>query len=390
MINRRTALKRIVLGTVLGTDSLLARPALPESPLPDQCPNDAERKVMASVAEDFRREFKVPALSIAVAHKGGIVYENALGVVDRASQDKLTSSHLFRIASISKPITSSAIFRLIEDGLLRSDDKVFGRHAILGNKFGTSPYREGIEKITIDHLLTHTAGGWDNGPDDPMFAEPRMDHGQLISWTLDNQPLKHLPGTVFAYSNFGYCILGRVIERLSGQTYSEFVQRAILHPCKISDMLIGGNTLAERVGHEVKYYGQNGQNPYAINITRMDSHGGWLATARDLVRFAIHVDGFDVARDILRPETIASMTAPSAANLNYARGWRVNTKGNWWHTGNLPGTTTILVRTSSEFCWAALTNKSSEPQAGMDTALDNMIWDTLSRVSQWRSLLRII
>jgi CubicO group peptidase (beta-lactamase class C family) len=390
MINRRLALKRIVVGTGCAAESLLANSAIVGSAFPDASPKDSERKVMASVAEDFKREFNIPALSVAVAYKGRLLYESALGVADRGARVPLDASHLFRIASVSKPITSSAIFRLVEKGLLRTDDTVFGRNSILGTKFGTFPYREDIQEITVDQLLTHTCGGWDNGPDDPMFANLAMDQAELISWTLDNQPLKHRPGTVFAYSNFGYCILGRVIERLSGQPYSEFVRNAILAPCGIADMLIGGNTLSDRAAQEVTYYGQNGENPYGMNITRMDSHGGWLATARDLVRFAIHVDGLDVKRNILRRETIERMTTPSAVHPNYARGWSVNEKGNWWHIGSLPGTTTILVRTSSKFCWAALTNTRREPEGEMDRALDNMMWDMVSRVSEWQALLGIM
>jgi hypothetical protein len=95
----------------------------------------------------------------------------------------------------------------------------------------------------------------------------------------------------------------------------------------------------------------------------MDSHGGWIATPSDLVRFAIHVDGFDVSRNILKPETIRKMATPGDANPNYARGWMVNTKGHWWHGGDLAGTTAILVRTSSHFCWAALTNTRREGQS---------------------------
>ncbi len=342
---------------------------------------------MAGVAEDFRRKFEVPALSVAIAQNGLLAYEHAFGVTGRDSREEVTTSHLFRIASVTKPITSAAIFILIERGRLRSEDKVFGKYGMLGTEYGRQPYGQGVEQITIDHLLTHTSGGWDNGPGDPMFSNPGMHHAELISWTLNNQPLKNPPGKVFAYSNFGYCILGRVIEKITRQSYSDYVQSTILWPCGITDMRIAGNTLKDRAAGEVTYYGQNGQDPYGMNVTRMDSHGGWLATSADLVRFATHVDGFDVGRNILKPETIRKMAAPGNINANYARGWRVNTKGHWWHGGSLPGTTTILVRTSSHFCWAALTNTRREPEDEIDGALDDVVWDMVSKVSGWRAAL---
>jgi CubicO group peptidase (beta-lactamase class C family) len=259
---------------------------------------------------------------------------------------------------------------------------VFGANGILGKKFGSAPYQRFVEEITVDHLLTHTCGGWNNDREDPMFRHPEMDHAQLISWTLDNQPLKFTPGAHYAYSNFGYCVLGRVIEEITNRSYSEYVREEILARCGVRNMRIAGNTLGDRAQNEVVYYGQESENPYDMNVARMDSHGGWLATPRDLVLFANHVDGFKFTQSILKPETIQSMTAPSSASLNYARGWAVNDLGNWWHTGSLPGTTTIMVRTSSGFCWAALTNTRTKSDIGL--ALDNMVWEMARKVSSWK------
>ena len=341
---------------------------------------------MAGVAEDFRRKFDAPGLSVAIARDGRLLYEQAFGVTGHGSSEPLATASLFRIASVSKPITSAAIFSLTEKGRLRTEDTVFGNQGILGTKYGRPPYGHGVERITIDHLLTHTSGGWDLRHD-PMFSNPGMSQAELISWALDNQPLINPPGKVFAYSNFGYCILGRVIEKITGQPYSDYVQSTILSPCGITDMRIAGNTLKDRAPKEVTYYGQGHgpfDDPYRINVTRMDSHGGWIATPADLVRFAAHVDGFDVSRNILRPETIRKMATPSDVHPTYARGWNVNAKSHWWHGGDLGGTSAILVRTASRFCWAALTNTRREDTPG---ALDDMVWDMASKVGAWRATL---
>ncbi len=122
--------------------------------------------------------------------------------------------------------------------------------------------------------------------------------------------MKNEPGTKFAYSNFGYCILGRVIEKITGEPYAEAVQRAVLAKCGVKDMRLGGNTYEDRAPGEVVYYGQAGAgtNPYDMNITRMDSHGGWIATPSDLVRFAIHVDGSKTTPNILSRNTLKVIT----------------------------------------------------------------------------------
>ena len=366
---------------------LLARKLLHASS-PDNGIQESERRAMADVAQKFRHDFNAPGLSVAIALNGQLLYQQALGETGHNSQQPLTTSNLFRIASISKPITSAAIFHLVETGKIKSDDLVFGVHGILGKRYGTKAYGPGIEEITIDHLLTHTSGGWDL-QDDPMFSNPAMSQAELISWALDTKPLKNPPGKVFAYSNFGYCVLGRVVEKVTGLPYADYVAKTILSPSGIEDMRIAENSLAKRATGEVTYYGQQTEaghhdDPYAINVKRMDSHGGWIATPTDLVRFATHVDGFDASRNILKPETIRRMTTPSTVSPNYARGWMVNEKGHWWHGGDLGGTSAILVRTASHFCWAALTNTRNGSSA---EALDDMVWEMVSKVSAWKSAL---
>jgi CubicO group peptidase (beta-lactamase class C family) len=325
----------------------------------------------------------LPGLSVAVARNGELLYERGFGFADRDKKERVTPAHLFRIASVSKPITSVTLFRLIEDRRLTLEDTVFGPRGILRNDFGEAPYKRWVEEIRIKHLLTHTGGGWENDGTDPMFLHPRMSHKELITWGIKNVALAHPPGERFAYSNFGYCILGRVIEKLTGVAYEQHVRDAILKRCGVTRMRIAGNTLAERAPGEVIYYGDGRENPYDMNVRRMDSHGGWLATARDLAMFASGVDGHSASRNILEPGSIREMTTASSANAGYAKGWAVNRIPNWWHGGSLPGTTAVMLRTASGFCWAALANarKMSEDTG---SAMDRMMWKLVRQVKHWR------
>jgi CubicO group peptidase (beta-lactamase class C family) len=240
------------------------------------------------------------------------------------------------------------------------------------------------QHLRVKHLLTHTGGGWQNDATDPMFRNPRMNHKQLITWAIETVALRHPPGEHFAYSNFGFCILGRVIEKLTKVVYEQHVRDAILNRCGVTGMRIAGNTRGERAPGEVVYYGAGRQNPYNLNVRRMDSHGGWLATARDLAIFASHVDGHASNRNILEPGSIRQMTTASSANAGYAKGWAVNRFPNWWHVGSLPGTTSIMVRTASGFCWAALAN-TREAAADTCHAMDLMMWDLVRQVKNWKA-----
>ena len=322
----------------------------------------------------------VPAVSIAATYQGRLVYLKAYGQADVGAAQAATTVSRFRLASVSKPITSVAIMKLLEAGKVHLSDKVFGAGALLGTTYGTQPYGPHITEITIDELLHHTSGGWPNDGTDPMFTNPTLTAGQLISWTLDHRPLTNTPGTVYAYSNFGYSILGRVIEAVTGQGYEAAVKTLVLTPLGITDMTIGGNTLADRLPDEVRYYGQGGEDPYAYNIHRMDSHGGWIATPRDLAAFLVHVDGFATVPDILAASTIATMTTGSSAEPGYACGWSVNSGPNWWHIGSLPGTVTEIIRGANGWTWVALANTRSGDSTFVSD-LDNLLWTALPHVS---------
>jgi CubicO group peptidase (beta-lactamase class C family) len=346
-------------------------------------PTPPERAAMARIAQAFMQKYDVPALSFAVGYAGEIVHRDAFGLADRERNEAVTPNHLFRVASVSKMIASAAIFGLIEQGRLQLSDKIFGPGAIMGTDYGRPPYNPGVGEITLGELLTHTGGGWTNDSRDPMFSHPKMNQPELITWTLGNRPLDNPPGQHYAYSNFGYCVLGRVIEKVTGQPYVDHVRAEVLNRCGITEMSIAGNTLEQRQRDEVKYYGQ-GENPYDMNVARMDSHGGWIARPAAIVRFMMHVDGFAKPPNILKAQTIQTMTTGSTANPGYAKGWLVNKSGNWWHNGSLPGTSTIAVRTHSGFCWATFTN-TSRANSQLDGDLDKLNWDMVGEVKSWRA-----
>ena len=134
--------------------------------------------------------------------------------------------------------------KLVEERKLKLSDRVFGSGGILGNTYGKKPYKKWVTSITVKHLLEHTAGGWNNKKNDPMFQKSGYNHKQLISWVLNNRPLSRKPGTKNDYSNFGYCVLGRVIEKRSGMSYKNYVRSRILNKSGIKYMTIGGDKLS--------------------------------------------------------------------------------------------------------------------------------------------------
>jgi CubicO group peptidase (beta-lactamase class C family) len=385
-LSRRTLINNL-LGTAAAT---VALPAFESFAQPQYGgATGQQRGEMGRIAGEFRRQFSVPATSIAISRNGSFVYYEAVGMADKEHLTQAQENSLFRIASVTKPITSVTIFSLIEQGKLNLLDKVFGPSGILGIKYGKPPYKPYITDITVDHLLTHTSGGWPNDSTDPMMLNLSWDQTKLITQTIAKVPITNPPGTHWAYSNFGYCVLGRVIEQVADEPYDTYVRTNILGPCGISTMKIARNKESDSAQDEVVYYGQYDEDPYKLNVTRMDSHGGWIASSTELVQFLNHVAGAPGIPALLKPATIKLMTTPAPAyppgDARYARGWMVrnNGAGNWWHNGSLPGTTTIMVRTSTGFCWAGLCNTRTEPSDQINTALDQMMWNIVRTVPSW-------
>ncbi len=354
-------------------------------------PNEGQNDIalIDNAVQSYMDKYNVPGLSLAITKDEKLVYVKAYGKGIKESSFDLSVNNLFRIASISKSITGIAIMKLVEEGKLSLNDKVFGTGALLGTTYGTSAYSANLQAITVKHLLEHTAGSWGNASNDPMFTNPSMTADQLITWTIDNRPVTNTPGSVYSYSNFGYCVLGRVIEKITGKSYEQYVKDAILAPVGITSMMIGGNTLNDRKPNEVQYYGTTlgGSNPYAYNVVRMDAHGGWIASPKDLVRLLVHVDGFSSKTDILSNTSITTMTTPpTLTNPSwYALGWSVNPSNNWWHTGSLPGTSATWARTSLGYNWAIITNTRNSA-AGELNELDKIVWDAINGGVQWQNI----
>ena len=311
--------------------------------------------------------FNIPGLSIAVVRNDKLVHVRSFGYSDKEANKPAANSDLYRIASVSKPITLVTILKLVVDGRISLDQKVFGPGSILGNDFGSIPSGSPIGQITVRHLLDHKSG-WTNYFGDPMFWDNSFTQADLISNLVANRPLEYSPGTTYYYLNFGYCILGRVIEKITGRSYEEYVKTNILSASGIVDMQIGGNTVNDRLPNEVKYY-QRDFDPYSMNVKRMDAHGGWIATATDLARFMIANDHNVTPADLI-PFSLLSQ-------------FYIGERG-WNFYGSLPGTSAIVNKMNDNTCFVVLANTRNErsPNSDLDI-INDMILLELFHIDNW-------
>ncbi len=356
----------------------------------------------------FLSDWNVPGASVAISKEGRLVYARGFGFADKDLREKVQPDHRFRIASVSKPVTAVAILHLLEQNKLSLDDNVFGYDGLLNDSI-YSAFRDSlVEDITIRDLLQHT-GGWNRYVSgDPMFQTLSIASKMNVSpppeiFTIIEYKLKYKldfqPGMQYSYSNFGYCLLGQIIERVSGMEYDDYVIENIFEPIGANSLKICKNLIEEAADREVYYHDYEGAplsksiygtgdmlpTPYGgFDIEAMTANGGWISNASDLLKFVLAVDGFNSRPDILSPGIINIMRTPSLVNPNYAKGWAVNNGGNWWHNGSLPGTTALLVRTTSgQICWAVLINFRPPNSDEFNYQLDNMMWEAVGTVDKW-------
>lgn len=370
--------------------------------------------------ETFIAARQMPGGALAVVKDGRLVHARGYGWADKEKQQRVEPTSLYRIASISKPITAVAVLKLVEQGKLKLDDRAFD-FLPLKPLPGAKPDPR-LRTITIRQCLQHT-GGWDRDKSyDPMFR-PKLiadtakeaapaSASAVIRYML-GQPLDFDPGTRYAYSNFGYCMLGRVIEKLTGKSYEQFVKDAVLAPAGIKTMRLGRSLEAGRAPGEVRYYMPESETaesvfpglppkvpwPYgAFNLEAMDAHGGWLASAVDLARFAAALHNPEKC-PLLKPATWRELHAPPPATV--ARAQEGPSKGtyyccgfmsrpmdaaagrvNYWHSGSLPGTYTMLVRRWDGLSWAALLNQRSKDRK-LDGEIDPALHRAADAVKEW-------
>jgi CubicO group peptidase (beta-lactamase class C family) len=325
-------------------------------------------------------------------------------------EDVVQPEYRGRIASVSKPITATAIMKLVESGQLSLDARVFpDLLADMWNQVGTDVGDNRLADITVRHLLRHQ-GGWDRQrAGDPPFQLAAIAAGEgvslppgtdaMIRWVL-RKPLQVTPGTVPYYSNFGYVVLARVIEQVTGQSYGAYV-RSLLQQSGAEGFEIGGNRLSQLAADELRYFaqgvegtlvpaidgGDSGPVPVqygGFDLAVLDGAGGWIASVIDLVRFGSLVDGENGIPDVLSAGTLEQMRhgAVSLSGGQYGFGWFVSGQA-LHHTGRLPGSASRMVILPGGTIYAAILNSSQPDEVTFLTDFVTTLEGAVAGVANW-------
>jgi D-alanyl-D-alanine carboxypeptidase len=309
------------------------------------------------------------AVSATVLRDGDIVHEVALGA-RTAMGDPVSPGDRFRIASISKVITSITVLRLVQGGLLELDAPIGER---LAARAGIPPSEE-VATITPRHLLTHRSGiaQYEN-----LMFERQVESCEQAAASGLSRPLERTPGTTLRYSNLNFCLLGLLIEDVTGRPYAEVVSRELLLPLGIEGMRLAG-TFDVRDG-DVEHRSETGRN----YMETLGAAGSWIASPTDVARIIDALDPTTPGWKPLVPEMLAEMTTitvdpPTAdatsttttlvpATRGYGMGLMIFGPETYGHTGTLENTHAMTTRRPDGLTWA-ITVSGDHPASSRDLA----------------------
>lgn len=344
----------------------------------------------------FLKRWKLPGAAVAVMRQGHLVYARGFGWADIHAHQPVQPNSLFRIASVSKMITAISVLYLVQHRRLRLNDKVF---RILNDLKPVSGKRVDprLYKMTVLNLL-QMSSGWHAKRTlgfDPMFGPwPRHfirllgtkppAYCEMTTRVMMGFRLRANPGRSFSYSNLDYCILGLIVNKVTGYPYgpwgyAEYIKEHILSPLGIYNMQIGSTEFRNRAPGEVIYYrfplsatDAKGFKP-AVNLPYSPNEllrtnyadGGWIASAVDLVRLVQALEDNKILSNkmlrvmLQRPSYLSSKT-----QNYYTMGWKVrlyNGRRYLISTGSFTGTNAMVIYKPNGTIVAIIFNARTPP-----------------------------
>ena len=335
-----------------------------------------DRKVNA-----YLRKWHMKGASLAITRGDSLVYAKGYGWADEENGLEMSPRHILRMASVSKLITAAGIMVLHDRGELNIKDTVFGPSGILNDSTITALIKDrNYYKITVEHLMRHQ-GGFRRGPlfsSRDVMNQLQLDHApeaEDFYRVVLNRRLKFAPGSWQSYSNFGYLLLSKVIEKVSGMPYEEFIRNEVLAPAGCYDMHIAGTYYEDRKDNEVRYYTHEGDGKYieeynnsnvivercygGNNIPMLSGAGAWCGSPAEIARFVASIDGRPEVPDIISKESVELMTGYYDRDT-FSLGWNdTHPDKGWSRSGTLAGTTALVKLFPDGECWVFISNTST-------------------------------
>ena len=314
------------------------------------------------------RKHDIPGGSLCLAKDGRLVLARGYGWADVKAREPVRPETFFGIGSVSKSITAVAVLKLVEQGKLGLDDRAFEVLKDLEPLPGKEVDPR-VRQITVRQLLNHTSGYEKPTPGAAAAAAFRVRGSevtadQIIRYRL-GQPLDYAPGTEARYSNYGYLVLGQIVERVSGMSYPRYVERHVFEPSSIRHAAYGSDSDTYPAGW-AHGYDPHGEELPAPRPREAGAAGSWVTSGVELARFLTALDGTRGPR-LLSPAMMREMLAPPPPPVerrknggHFGLGWdtaQATPHGpGYTKNGGVPGYRAFVGHTPGGVDWAVLLN----------------------------------
>ncbi len=301
---------------------------------------------------------KVPGLSIAVGENGKIIWSEGFGFADLEAKKPVTPQTLFRIGSVSKPLTAAGLMLLVEQGKVDLDADI---HRYVPD------YPDKGHPITTRQLAGHLAG-IRHYRGDEFYLNRHFANVHDALTIFENDPLLSVPGEKYSYSSYGFNLISAVMEAAARRDFLSYMHDAVFAPLAMTNTQPDDATrvIAQRTRfYKAKPDGGFELEPDVDNSYKWAS-GGFLSTPEDLVRFGFaHLQPGFLTRaslDVL----FTSQKTSDGKETRYGIGWSIesNKPGHrvWMHTGgSVGGTTILLIQPESGLVLAMTANCTGAP-----------------------------
>ena len=286
------------------------------------------------IASEFKGQ--EPGGVVLIAQRGRVIYKKAFGFANVELQVPMKEEIVFNIASITKQFTAVAILQLMERGKLSLQDEI--------TKY-LPDYPLNNQKITIENLLTHTAGIPGPEPEAMAKLQARTDvvNLQEIIATFKNRPVDFPSGSKWSYSNNGYMLLGAIVEKVSGSSYAEYLEKNIFKPAAMTQTHFGDDYVIVK-NRAASYLYSRSESRFlnALNdkIELAYSAGAIQSTAEDLFKWNEALKSNKLIKKESLEKARTEYKLPNGKGTNYGYGWFIgNIQGSpiVEHGGNMGG-----------------------------------------------------
>ena len=313
-----------------------------------------------------------PGASVVVIRDGRVIVRAAYGMADIERHSAATPETDYRLASLTKQFTATAVMLLVKDGKLHYDQPIRDFLPEL------PPAATGV---TVRHLLNHTSGLVDYEDLIPASRTTQLDDRDVLALLASKDSVYFAPGAQYRYSNSGYVLLGLIVARISGMSLPAFLRTRIFEPLGMSATVMhveGSDTVPHRAYGYSPQGGGFVQTDQSVTSATLGD-GGIYSNVDDLVRWDQALAGAALVDSITLALATTPPQLPAGATTDYGFGWWVDSyrgEPRWRHTGETSGFRNAIQRfPSRRLTVIVLTNRSSgEPQAIVERIVDRLLF----------------